>query len=73
VAPIVVDEYIAWCEENDRDPEEARVPYAVERLSRGEVIWWPPGRNAPCWCGSGRKYKKCCGPAPAEPMHDEET
>ncbi|MEN6532475.1 MAG: SEC-C metal-binding domain-containing protein [Bryobacteraceae bacterium] len=18
-----------------------------------------PGRNAPCWCGSGRKYKKC--------------
>ncbi len=22
---------------------------------------WPPGRNEPCWCGSGRKYKKCCG------------
>jgi hypothetical protein len=21
----------------------------------------PPGRNKPCWCGSGRKYKKCCG------------
>lgn len=20
----------------------------------------PPGRNAPCPCGSGRKYKKCC-------------
>ena len=19
------------------------------------------GRNEPCWCGSGRKYKKCCG------------
>jgi hypothetical protein len=19
-----------------------------------------PGRNAPCWCGSGRKFKKCC-------------
>jgi hypothetical protein len=18
-----------------------------------------PGRNAPCWCGSGKKYKKC--------------
>jgi len=18
-----------------------------------------PGRNDPCWCGSGRKYKKC--------------
>jgi hypothetical protein len=21
----------------------------------------PPGRNKPCPCGSGRKYKKCCG------------
>ena len=20
-----------------------------------------PGRNAPCPCGSGKKYKKCCG------------
>ena len=20
---------------------------------------WVPGRNDPCWCGSGRKYKKC--------------
>ncbi len=19
------------------------------------------GRNDPCWCGSGRKFKKCCG------------
>ena len=18
-----------------------------------------PGRNDPCWCGSGKKYKKC--------------
>lgn len=23
---------------------------------------WPPGRNGPCWCGSGSKYKKCCLP-----------
>ena len=21
----------------------------------------PVGRNAPCPCGSGKKYKKCCG------------
>lgn len=20
-----------------------------------------PGRNEPCFCGSGKKYKKCCG------------
>ncbi|WP_017612007.1 SEC-C metal-binding domain-containing protein [Nocardiopsis salina] len=24
---------------------------------------WPPERNDPCWCGSKRKYKKCCGSA----------
>ena len=23
-------------------------------------------RNDPCWCGSGKKYKKCCG------MHEDE-
>jgi len=28
-----------------------------EPLRRAEV----PERNAPCPCGSGRKYKKCCG------------
>ena len=22
-----------------------------------------PGRNDPCPCGSGKKYKKCCGAA----------
>jgi uncharacterized protein len=20
-----------------------------------------PGRNDPCWCGSGKKYKRCHG------------
>jgi hypothetical protein len=25
------------------------------------TLAWPPERNAGCWCGSGRKYKKCCG------------
>ncbi|HEV8559587.1 MAG TPA: SEC-C metal-binding domain-containing protein [Actinophytocola sp.] len=23
---------------------------------------WPPDRNAPCWCGSNLKYKRCCRP-----------
>jgi hypothetical protein len=22
---------------------------------------WPPERNQPCWCDSGKKYEKCCG------------
>jgi hypothetical protein len=25
-----------------------------------------PGRNEPCWCGSGKKYKKCHGPSEEE-------
>lgn len=30
--------------------------------ARGPAVATPhPGRNDPCPCGSGRKYKKCCG------------
>ena len=36
----------------DADAPPAREP----RLSEGR-----PGRNDPCPCGSGKKYKKCCG------------
>ncbi|MFE3459325.1 SEC-C metal-binding domain-containing protein [Nocardiopsis aegyptia] len=25
------------------------------------LVPWPPQRNETCWCGSARKYKKCCG------------
>lgn len=70
VAPIVVDQYTTWCEEHGEDPEEARAAYAAETFAAGEAIAWPPGRNEPCWCGSGRKYKKCCADAPTRPMHD---
>jgi preprotein translocase subunit SecA len=30
---------------------------AVEQVVRGDKV----GRNDPCPCGSGKKYKKCCG------------
>ncbi|MBI5479467.1 MAG: SEC-C domain-containing protein [Deltaproteobacteria bacterium] len=26
-----------------------------------------PGRNEPCPCGSGKKYKRCCGAGPPAP------
>ena len=29
----------------------------VHQVIKGDV----PGRNDPCSCGSGKKYKKCCG------------
>ena len=34
-----------------QNPEEKPVPRTVEKV----------GRNDPCPCGSGKKYKKCCG------------
>jgi len=69
VAPIVVDEFVEWCADRGEDPESARAGYAAECYRLGGGIDWPPGRNDPCWCGSGRKYKKCCGLAQAAPMH----
>ena len=32
-----------------------------ERYDRDGGLPWPPQRNQRCWCGSDRKYKKCCG------------
>ncbi|TLS41422.1 tetratricopeptide repeat protein [Streptomyces montanus] len=38
-----------------------RSAYAAELVRTGRAEAWPPPRNGPCWCASGRKYKKCCG------------
>jgi tetratricopeptide (TPR) repeat protein len=70
IAPILVDEYAAWCAQRGEEPEDARAAWAADRFAAGAAIPWPPARNAPCWCGSQRKYKKCCGAAAARPMHD---
>ncbi|MCQ4084964.1 SEC-C domain-containing protein [Streptomyces sp. RB6PN25] len=35
------------------------------------AVPWPPHRNEPCWCGSGLKYKKCCGDLPNAPLKCE--
>ncbi|MGW0709749.1 SEC-C metal-binding domain-containing protein [Streptomyces sp. NPDC002643] len=49
--------------ETGRSPDapDTRSAYAAELARLGRVTDWPPPRNAPCWCGSARKYKKCCG------------
>jgi uncharacterized protein YecA (UPF0149 family) len=63
IAPIRVDALLAWCAERGQDPDEARAGYAaaLAQAHPEQLICWPPGRNEPCWCGSARKYKKCCG------------
>jgi hypothetical protein len=42
VAPILVEDFLAWSEERGEDPEEARAAYAAHRLVEGEVIPWLP-------------------------------
>ena len=39
---------------------EERAKAAVEEALR-EQMFRKTGRNDPCPCGSGKKFKKCCG------------
>jgi hypothetical protein len=41
-------------------PQLARAQLAARRRETAPTAR-PPGRNQPCPCGSGRKYKLCCG------------
>ncbi len=65
IAPLHLDTFQRWCHTTGRDPvtSAARAGYAADRARTAapDLIAWPPARNAPCWCGTGRKYKKCCG------------
>lgn len=58
-----LDEFTAYADAKGLDPRDGatRAAYAAELGRLGRSRPWPPGRNEPCWCGSGRKYKRCCG------------
>ncbi len=63
VVTIDPERYAAWCEDEGYDPADRRSRGTFIELERdaGPGRGWPPGRNEPCWCGSERKYKRCCG------------
>ena len=42
-------------------PERRKELYKIEKTSRTVVKPPKVGRNDPCPCGSGRKFKQCCG------------
>lgn len=71
VVPVRSDEFLPWVAEyapEEQDPSQLRAQYAADvARDPSRTVTWPPGRNGPCWCGSGRKYKKCCG-APGAPL-----
>lgn len=52
VGTVVIDD---TAEENILDLEGALNKPTTQRFEK------VPERNAPCSCGSGKKYKKCCG------------
>jgi hypothetical protein len=59
-----------WADEDEEDQEDFAPPEPVQRRPT-------PGRNDPCWCGSGKKYKKCHldadeRPQPAAPAIPDE-
>jgi preprotein translocase subunit SecA len=43
-------------------------PPKAQPVRRGRKV----GRNEPCPCGSGKKYKKCCGAASVRAALDEQ-
>ncbi|MFI1989929.1 SEC-C domain-containing protein [Actinoplanes sp. NPDC020271] len=52
----------AAAEQLDPANPETHADYAEELGETVAGVEWPPQRNAPCWCASGVKYKKCCLP-----------
>lgn len=63
VAPLDVAGLVELAEAKGVEPDSglARKLLAADLTRRGLSLPWPPERNELCWCGSGRKYKRCCG------------
>ena len=50
---------LAYLQEDDDDDEDDE-EYPPLRLAPARRAGEPVSRNAPCPCGSGKKYKRCC-------------
>jgi SWIM/SEC-C metal-binding protein len=48
-------------EVNPDKPEDLTALRRLEKPLKPVKVKETPGRNDPCPCGSGKKYKKCCG------------
>jgi hypothetical protein len=63
IVTLDVSGLLAYAEQAGQDPasQQTRLAYVGWLGEQGsDAVAWPPDRNAACWCGSGRKYKKCC-------------
>ena len=55
IRPFVDEVARVWRQQNEPVSERRRMDIPVSSASSGK-----PGRNDPCPCGSGRKFKNCC-------------
>jgi preprotein translocase subunit SecA len=55
-------------EDGEGEEGEGAPPPKIMPIRRGPKV----GRNDPCPCGSGKKYKKCCGAVTLRPAVGEE-
>lgn len=61
-ATVTPGQITAFAMAADLDPaESATRDRWAQTLDPDALRPWPPERNQACWCGDGRKYKKCCG------------
>ena len=52
-----------WTTALEENEDEFQEGFRADGTARGETVrkrFSPVGRNDPCPCGSGKKYKKCC-------------
>ncbi|WP_143121703.1 SEC-C domain-containing protein [Saccharopolyspora antimicrobica] len=58
-----LDDLVAFAESRELplDDPATHTEFTAEAARLGQAAPWPPERNDACWCGSARKYKKCCG------------
>jgi hypothetical protein len=63
MVPVTVQQLLDHATRTGGDPLDSstRIRLLHERYDRDGGLPWPPPRNQQCWCGSDRKYKKCCG------------
>ena len=45
----------------ERHGDDVETPAHPFQVIQGGLVDEGPGRNDPCWCGSGKKYKRCHG------------
>ncbi len=70
IVTIELARYATWCEQEGYEPADraSRGSFLDHELEAGAGRSWPPGRNEPCWCTSGGKYKRCCGALATSPL-----